>query len=49
MTLNYIYIGFQLPEEDLEKFDQVATNERTSRAALLRKCVIDRIKEAKKC
>ncbi len=49
MKQNYKYVGFLLPEEDLEEFDRLVTNDRTSRAALLRKCIIDRIKEAKAC
>lgn len=42
-------INFVISVSDLEVFDKIAKNERTSRSALLRKCVVDRIKEAKAC
>ena len=46
MTSKYIQFGFYLPKDDLEEFGRIADKERTSRAALLRKCVLEKIKEA---
>ena len=36
-------ILFRLPKEDIEAFDAVAKERRTSRAALLRECVLEKI------
>lgn len=49
MTLKYTQVGFYLPSDDLEEFDRIADQERTSRSALLRKCVLERIKEENAC
>lgn len=46
MTTRKTLIGFYLPREDLEELNRIADKERTSRAALLRKCVLEKIKEA---
>ena len=34
---------FKLPSQDLKAFDEVAKERRTSRAALLRECVLEKI------
>lgn len=49
MTTKNTLIGFYLPIGDLEEFDKIVDQERTSRAALLRKCVLERIKEENAC
>ena len=40
-------IGFRLPQKDVESFDAVAAKKRMSRSALLRQCVLEKIKENK--
>jgi hypothetical protein len=43
MILESTQVGFFIPKDDLEEFDKIAYQERTSRAALLRKCVLEKI------
>jgi len=45
MILESTQVGFFIPKDDLEEFDKIAYQERTSRAALLRKCVLEKIKQ----
>lgn len=42
------YVGFRLPMEDLEEFDRISDENRTTRSAMLRKCVVERIKKEEK-
>ncbi|HJJ47584.1 MAG TPA: hypothetical protein O0X39_01135 [Methanocorpusculum sp.] len=41
----YTTVVVKIPREDILAFDAVATARRTSRAALIRECILDKVEE----